>query len=39
MTGDSLMVIIVIFVGVVIMFIFPLMALAERTDDISELSV
>lgn len=39
MTGDSLMVIIVIFVGVIIMFIFPLMSLAERTDDISELSV
>ncbi len=39
MTGDSLIVIIVIFVGVVIMFIFPLMSIAERTDDISELSV
>lgn len=39
MTGDSFMVIIVIFVGVIIMFVFPLMSLAERTDDISELSV
>ncbi len=37
--GDSLTVIIVIFAGVIIMFVFPLMALSERTDDISELSV
>ena len=37
--GDSLITIIAIFLAAILMFIFPLMALAERTDDISELSV
>lgn len=37
--GDSLITIIAIFLAAILMFIFPLMALSERTDDISELSV
>lgn len=37
--GDTLTTIIAIFLAAVLMFIFPLMALSERTDDISELSV
>ena len=36
---NSLITIIAIFLAAILMFIFPLMALAERTDDISELSV
>ena len=34
--SDSLMLIIGIFVAVILMFIFPLMSLSERTDDISQ---
>lgn len=34
--SDSLMVVIGIFVAVILMFIFPLMSLSERTDDISQ---
>lgn len=37
--GDSLMVIVVIFLAAIVMFVFPLMSLSERTDDISQLSV
>ena len=37
--GDSLTTIIAIFLAAILMFVFPLMALSERTDDISELSV
>ncbi len=34
--SDSLMLIIGIFVAVILMFIFPLMSLSERSDDISQ---
>lgn len=34
--SDTLMVVIGIFVAVILMFIFPLMSLSERTDDISQ---
>lgn len=34
--SDSLMLVIGIFVAVILMFIFPLMSLSERTDDISQ---
>ena len=37
--GDSLTTIIAIFLAAILMFVFPLMALSERTDDISELSI
>ena len=37
--GDSLITIIAIFLAAVLMFVFPLMSLSERTDDISQLSV
>ena len=37
--GDSLITIIAIFLAAILMFVFPLMSLAERTDDISELAV
>ena len=37
--GDSLTTIIAIFLAAILMIVFPLMALSERTDDISELSV
>ena len=37
--GDSLTTIIAIFLAAILMFVCPLMALSERTDDISELSV
>lgn len=37
--GDSLIVIAGIVIGAVLMFIFPLMSAAERTDDISQLAV
>ncbi len=37
--GDSLVTIIAIFLAAVLMFIFPLMAISERTDDVSQLSV
>ena len=34
--GDSLMVMIAIFVAAILMFIFPLLSLSERNDDISQ---
>jgi len=37
--GDSLITIIAIFLAAVLMFVFPLMSLSERTDDISQLAV
>ena len=37
--GDSIITIIAIFLAAILMFIFPLMALSERSDDISQLSV
>ena len=37
--GDSLITIIAIFLAAILMFVFPLMSLAERTDDVSELVV
>ena len=37
--GDSLITIIAIFLAAILMFVFPLMSLAERTDDISQLAV
>ena len=37
--GDSLITIIAIFLAAILMFVFPLMSLSERNDDISQLSV
>ena len=37
--GDSLITIVAIFLAAILMFVFPLMSLAERTDDISSLAV
>lgn len=37
--GDSFITIIAIFLAAILMFVFPLMAMSERTDDISELAV
>lgn len=37
--GDTLTIIVVIFLGAILMFVFQLMTIAERTDDISELAV
>ena len=37
--GDSFMMIIAIFAGVVIMFIFPIMTIADRTDDIAQQTI
>ncbi len=37
--GDSVITIVAIFLGAVLMFVFPLMSLSERTDDISQLAV
>ena len=37
--GDSLITVVAIFLAAILMFVFPLMSLAERTDDISQLSV
>ena len=36
--GDSLITVVAIFLAAVLMFVFPLMAVSERTDDIAELS-
>lgn len=36
--GDSFVTIIVIFLAAILMFVFPLMAMSERTDDVSQLS-
>ncbi len=37
--GDSLITIIAIFLAAILMFVFPLMSLSERTDDIAQLAV
>ena len=37
--GDSLITVVAIFLAAILMFTFPLMSLAERTDDISQLAV
>lgn len=37
--GDSLITIIAIFLAAILMFVFPLMAMSERTDDVAELAV
>lgn len=37
--GDSLTTIIAIFLAAILMFVFPLMAISERTDDVSQLVV
>lgn len=37
--GDSLITIVAIFLAAILMFVFPLMAMSERTDDVSELAV
>ncbi len=37
--GDSLITIIAIFLAAILMFVFPLMSISERTDDISQLAV
>ena len=37
--GDSFVTIIAIFLAAILMFIFPLMSISERTDDVSQLSV
>lgn len=37
--GDSLITIIAIFLAAVLMFVFPLMAMSERTDDVAQLAV
>ncbi len=37
--GDSLIMIVGLIIGAICMFVFPLMSMAERTDDISQLAV
>ena len=37
--GDSFITVIAIFLAAILMFIFPLMAMADRTDDVSQLAV
>ena len=37
--GDSLITIIAIFLAAILMFVFPLMSISERTDDVSQLAV
>ena len=37
--GDSLMTVIAIFLAVILMFLFPMLSVTERTDDISQLAV
>ena len=37
--GDSLITIFAIFIAAILMFVFPLMAVSERTDDVSQLAV
>ena len=37
--GDSLMTVVAIFLAVILMFLFPMLSVSERTDDISQLAV
>ena len=36
--GDSLITVVAIFLAAILMFVFPLMAVSDRTDDIAQLS-
>ncbi len=36
--GDTLMTVVAIFLAVILMFLFPMLSVSERTDDISQLS-
>ncbi len=37
--GDSLITIVAIFLAAILMFVFPLMSMSDRTDDVSQLAV
>lgn len=37
--GDSLMTVVAVFIAVILMFLFPMLSVSERTDDISQLAV
>ena len=37
--NDTVITIVAIFLGTILMFIFPLMSVSERSDDISQLTV
>ena len=37
--GDTLMTVVAIFLAVILMFLFPMLSVSERTDDISQLAV
>ena len=37
--GDTLITIVAIFLAAILMFVFPLMSMSERTDDVSEITV
>ncbi len=37
--GDSLITVVAIFLAAILMFVFPLMSMSERTDDISQLAI
>jgi len=37
--GDSLITVVAILLAAILMFIFPMMAMSERNDDVSELAV
>ena len=37
--GDTLITVIAIFLAAVLMFVFPLMSISDRNDDISQLSI
>ena len=37
--GDSLMTVVAVFVAVILMFLFPMLSVSERSDDISQLAV
>ena len=37
--GDSLITVVAIFLAAILMFVFPLMSMSDRTDDVSKLAV
>ena len=37
--GDSAVTIIAIFLAAILMFVFPLMTMADKTDDVSQLAI
>lgn len=37
--GDTLMTVVAVFLAVILMFLFPMLSVSERTDDISQLAV